>query len=424
MSAASSLLEVPEIVCMIGHALPRRVQASCLCLSKLWHNAIAPLVWQDIALDDDIFARRNERPPLEGSEELSNIDIKIWQAISDMSNLQELTLVYPVVDEITLPYFENICTRIKVLWLHSVHMVAPIALTITFPLLQDLLISMYSNIDAIAFASQCPTLEIFQFETNELEPCQRLAQLLNSGGLPRLRHLDLELGSLHSDKDMASFIQGMHGLRKFESAHTIGPLSLPGFRSHFSTITEITIGIHRGEAHGLWQEVMSSCPLLILAKTCQISKNEVFYGAPWICNWIKELRLNLRLGSDGPIDAVTGTERETMPYAVLKRISELKALEKLCIGGYWPGKTAELVPGEGLELLSSLRRLKVLTLLSDTWSVLHIETAEWIQDHLEALEVLSGSWTLGNQMTRNAVALLRRCGIDVHWEGETKFERN
>ena len=50
---------------MCANFLPRRYQIDCLCVSKLWHATIAPIVWKSISVDHKCVAlgEDGERAP-------------------------------------------------------------------------------------------------------------------------------------------------------------------------------------------------------------------------------------------------------------------------------------------------------------------------------------------------------------------------
>ncbi|KAG0293061.1 hypothetical protein BGZ98_002358 [Dissophora globulifera] len=456
MSVIARLLELPEIVRIVGQALPRDVQVDCLRVCKLWHAAIAPLVWKNMTLrTGDIFAAKHERPPLEGLRTYcrhirklnvttewkydgeSKLDIEIWRVISDMLGLQELTLFNLVVDTSAFLFFEKTCAHLKVLHLYNHRVDVPDSIKTSAQwAIRELSISEYCQIDAVAFAAQCPALETFEFNTKSehgLQKCQSLARYLDSGALPCLKYLDLKVAT-NSDAEIASFLGSMRCLRKLQSFTTLGPLSLPVFRPHFHTISEIHMHGLFVWLPGFWKEIMSSCPLLTRAKLCMISASDILHGAPWVCTSMKALHLDIRPAAElrsGPgsghgHETYGVSEVEDILYVLLKRISHLEALEELKIGGYLRcGKESpELLPGKGLELLSTLGRLRELCLLEELWPVLHMEAAEWIEIHLKALERLGGSWRLNSRTTRDSVWMLREYGLDVSWEGESKHIRN
>ncbi|KAG0195836.1 hypothetical protein BGX28_000549 [Mortierella sp. GBA30] len=256
----------------------------------------------------------------------SKLDTEIWRVISDMSGLQELTLLHLVVDASVLLFFDKICTRLKTLHLYADRVDISDSIKTSAPWkIRELSISEHCQIDTVAFTARCPTLEILGFNTKEgdLKKCQSFAQHLDSGALPCLRHLDLKVVA-RSDEDMASYIRSMRGLRKFESYGALGPLSLPTFRPHFRTITEIRIRDLFGGMSGLWQEIMSSCPLLTRVEPCKISVNDILNGRPWVCTSMKALYVDINPVDDNP-DTVGATLGSTSDHGLRKyEASELE----------------------------------------------------------------------------------------------------
>ncbi|KFH73380.1 hypothetical protein MVEG_00596 [Podila verticillata NRRL 6337] len=161
----------------------------------------------------------------------SKLDIEIWRLMSDMPGLQELSLANLVVDASALVFFETICARLRVLQLYARRVDISDSIKTSAPwTIQELLISEYCHIDAVAFTARCPDLEVFEFCTkDEPQKCQSFAQYLDSGALPRLKHLDLSVVT-RSDEETASFIMGMRCLRKFKmrfifKTHMVGCLN-------------------------------------------------------------------------------------------------------------------------------------------------------------------------------------------------------
>ncbi|KAG0201241.1 hypothetical protein BGX28_005890 [Mortierella sp. GBA30] len=452
MSPVSSPLELPEIIHNIGIHLPRNDQVHFIRVCSLWHQAVVPLIWHDITLSSQkrSSAKRYGRPPLEvvrkynqhirkvkviadysKSGKASEPNIDVWKEICGISALKELTLIHDAIGTSGLPYFEKTCTHLKALHLYLVHANIP---AITLSAIEELSIFHYCRMDAVAFISRCPSLKTLRFEvTGEraLEQCQSLADYLDSGSLLHLKNLDLKVLK-YSDQDLASFIGRMRGLRKFATLGSIGPLSLFGLRSHFHTLTEIQVL----DARYLWCEALSSCPHLMMVKSCQLSASDILHGEAWICTSMKELHVHLlpedEVHMSEAMTEATGTVQIQVQQAsesglhkvlltLLSRLSKLENLEQLWIEGdlsYAEENTSDLVPANGLTMLSTLRRLRILTVCTDHWPDLHMESVEWIKKHWKSLKTLHGSWTARSQITSEAVWILRAHGVDVYWDSE------
>ncbi|KAF9946446.1 hypothetical protein BGZ72_000327 [Mortierella alpina] len=144
----------------------------------------------------------------------SKLDTEIWRVISDMTGLQELTLVHLTVDASVLPFFDKICSRLKALHLCADRVDISDSFKTSAPCkMQELSISEHCKIDTVALTARCPSLEILVLNTKDgdLRKLQTFAQHLDSGALPCLKHLDLKVITC-SDEDMASYIGSMRGL--------------------------------------------------------------------------------------------------------------------------------------------------------------------------------------------------------------------
>lgn len=118
-----------------------------------------------------------------------------------------------------------------------------------------------------------------------------LQNFLDSGALRHLEHLDISLAF----KQDVMLPTRFPCLRSYK-APEIGPLSLPGFRIHFSTISKIdTFG-----PPGFWREVLASCPALVTARNVDLSSDDIVSGAPWVCTELEDLQLQFEERNNTP----------------------------------------------------------------------------------------------------------------------------
>ncbi|KAG0199070.1 hypothetical protein BGX28_007596 [Mortierella sp. GBA30] len=237
----------------------------------------------------------------------------------------------------------------------------------------------------------------------ELKRFQNLAQHLSFPTLPKLKHLDIKLTSCN-DAEVASFMGSMRCLRKFSCSHRnkLGSLTLPVFRSHFHTITDIQL---LGVDSFFWKEVLSSCPVLRYL--------DIVFGDP-------------------PFVDGRNIERRSVSYiqdielALFKRISCLVNLETLDIEERLPqpqfGPRPKVSEVKGLEMLSDLSFLKELRLGAIISPYLGASTCECIQSY-KALKSLKGTWSTPSSQTPRHVRTLREHGVDVYWSNEEDFSK-
>ena len=277
--------------------------------------------------------------------------------------------------------------------------------------IQQLSISEGCQMDVVGFISRCPHLKVLTIEPEgftidrlyhheEQKRMKSLGNFLNSGALHHLEHLDIVLSSKHD----IMFPTCIPCLRSF-TAPEIGPLSLPGFRTHFSTISKIdTIG-----PPGFWREVLASCPALVTARNVYLSQDDIVNGVPWVCTVLKDLQLEFGARSD--ILNHGGVED-----ALIRRISKLGKLNHLGLDS--APRHANESNGKGLgsgswELLSKMTQLTSLNLGRRHCPVLDQTTFAQISG-LEGLKILNGNWR-NSREAKNLTEEFRKRGIKVHW---------
>ncbi|KAI9231597.1 MAG: hypothetical protein BYD32DRAFT_477231 [Podila humilis] len=233
-----------------------------------------------------------------------------------MPGLQELSLANLVVDASALVFFETICARLRVLQLYARRVDISDSIKTSAPwTIQELLISEYCHIDAVAFTARCPDLEVFEFCTkDEPQKCQSFAQYLDSGALPRLKHLDLSVVT-RSDEETASFIMGMRCLRKFK-----------------------TVRLGSGLGHGLRRYGLSELEYIMYVLLERISHLEALEEL-WIAGGTPELIPGKGLELLVTLQRLRELHLQTDLWPILHMDTaqwircHLKALEKLC--GSW-----------------------------------------------------------------------------------------
>jgi len=320
--------------------------------------------------------------------------------------------------------------------------------------IQKLSVSRSCEIDVVALTDRCPYLQVLSVgrvgktsgRKKELKRFQSFANHLESGALPHLKHLDIGLAR-SGDQEVASFIQSMRCLRSIRSLMELGPLSLPGLRSHYHTISEIEVRNSHLVPH-LWREVMSTCPALTSATEVFFSVDDILCGAPWICKHLSVLCLmfgDINITKKKNRKKNSLSEIKNLEHALLRRISGLGKLGHLHIDenlrcrrnfaeysrvlsglklGQYPADMVELVSRnlknpkrldvESLRLLSSLTQLRILSVGTGFSPVLDKTTAEWVVS-LKALELFSGFWPPGCEETAESVVMLHQRGVKAEW---------
>lgn len=329
--------------------------------------------------------------------------------------LKHMKLDHINLDDEVFPIFLDICKRLTSLETTSCIMQAPNPKIPEFECaIQRLSISKGCQMDVVGFSSQCHHLNLFIIGTdcscfkqmdrdNEQRRMESLAIFLDSGKLRHLEHLDISLAFRH-DVVLPTRIPC---LRNFKAPEIL-PLSVPGFRIHFSMISKIdAFG-----PLGFWQEVLASCPSLVTAQKVDFSRDDIISGAPWVCTALEDLWLEFGAQS-GILD------HEAVEVALFRRISKLRKLSHLGLGSLVNRVRKSTVKGlasESWELLSKLTQLTSLELGQGHCSVLNKSTFAQISS-LKGLRRLIGCWPSkpDRKKTKKLIKKLRKRGIEVHW---------
>lgn len=333
----------------------------------------------------------------------------------DLPFLKHMKLNHINLDDEVLPFFLDICKHLTSLKTTNCVMEAPNAKLTNFQYaIQKLSISKGCQMDVVGFISQCHHLKVLTVGTDCIKLIRRhhekkrmksLAKLLDSGALRDLQHLDISLVFKQDDENMIP--TRFPCLRSFK-APEIGPLLLPGFRTHFSTIAKIdTLG-----PPSFWREVLASCPALVTARNVDLSPDDIVSGAPWVCIELEDLQLEF------------GTRNNTLDHevvedALFQRISKLRKLNHLGIDA--ASYRAKDSNGKGLaseswELLSKMKQLTSLELGCGRCPVLNKSTFAQILK-LKGLKRLTGSWPSkpDRKEIKKMVKEFRKYGIEVNW---------
>ncbi|KAI1288069.1 hypothetical protein EDD11_010091, partial [Mortierella claussenii] len=323
-----------------------------------------------------------------------------WEAISYLPNVQSLAL-YRVHFDGVLSSIDKLCIRVKTLKTHNCTIDSLEAKETDIPwTIQDLTISTDCKIDMVAIITKCPSLRVLYIggrgdsndwvleKAYELKRFQDLAAHFDFGALPLLKRLEVDL-FFCSDEDITTFIQGMRCLRGFKTGGQIGPLSLPGLRSHFPMITKIDLW--SSVPTWIWMEIMTSCPCLTFVKEVTFSSNDILHGEPWICKALSYLHLTIEDDDEHSLPEIRAVE-----HAMFLRVSRLEKLTSLDIDESLSVKPLSnqsdkkalkkerkknkrrTLDTAGVELLTNLTQLRRLTFGFGMSPVLNTRTAEMI----------------------------------------------
>lgn len=352
----------------------------------------------------------------------------VWPLVCQMKSLQHLYLRNVTVDDTFQIVLDEICPRLTTLYFFVTLMPTGSCLKPKYQMsaLKTLFLQYSCPIDVVQFLSLCPELQELSYSDIDLQDKTRkwdtVAIFLKSGCLPKLDYIDFTVTRMlnnsrqvisHSHNDLSALLTDLPTLDSL-CIYQMTLESCALLEPYFANLTYLYIGQIEGANSGFWQTILTSChQLLMIPSDCTISITDILQGEPWMCLSIRVIGLTITgQASDTKKKSIkdSGSGTRKFLYQLLERISTLKDLEEIEIFSRLPfqllGDT-ELLPNNGLQLLSRLTQLKKIGMNTPFWPVLHMETGTWIRKHLGNVTTFGWYHNNGNTTTRRTIKWLK-----------------
>ncbi|KAG0226494.1 hypothetical protein B0O80DRAFT_469621 [Mortierella sp. GBAus27b] len=432
-------LELIEILSLVVSFLPRRDVLRYSLVSKLWHRACVPIIWEAVELSDkrdideyrhfiksvsfdslpsdvdtlhfprlrsanvwlylnrEVLQRFILRHPtltclsIQGSWTAS--DEPFWDALLEFQHLRELcvndkSLFQPPF----LDKFWALCPRLETLSIDLFNDLSPSCIPdVTFPRLRELEVtnSGHKELDFfVKLMKQCPNLGSVICHSNYGTASRFITGIAGyfRKRWRHLQHVELRLREITSTQ--------LHGIFKkapmitaFDASikDNFDHVHMESFQSHFSCLRHLHIKPPRNNITRLAQEIMSSCPLLETLEAPLVSAQDVVKGRPWVCLKLRILRVGI---SFEPSTKDSAPLLHLQPL-VYERLSKLVNLEELCISRRFKYPSLDLRLECGLDKLSTLRYLDTIIFHSTKQKMSHVEI-DWILEHWKNIRTIEG----------------------------------
>ncbi|KAG0309419.1 hypothetical protein BGZ98_002607 [Dissophora globulifera] len=392
--STEKLLEIPELLILIGTFMSPSSLVASSCVSKFWHHTLQHLVWHKVPICpwnrrspdvNDVLKYEAHVESLQISDKWPNDStsrIAILKTISQLTHIKDLSIHRVFLEEVdAMKLLWDMCERAETLEFIGVKFITVGDLTTrTFSRVRALKLSCCGDklpFDWIDFLRRCPNLETIVSEDT-------LLPILTA--MPR--------------------VTGW-------AAGAFGPRSYQILSNNLAILRRLDLGhCQGGTTASMLQEIMSSCPQLETLRWGRIDGNDMIRGRPWVCTGLRELGVTIMFDRE---------EIDRLQPLVFERLSQLTALEYLDFSGKpteeeWAEeymeaggectptrgnldllyeqscfipfrKSVDLRLGKGLERLATLRRLKKLHF---EHIVQHMgdDEVEWILKHWKWLTYL------------------------------------
>ncbi|KAG0218292.1 hypothetical protein BGX31_011654 [Mortierella sp. GBA43] len=438
-------LDLPELRAAIGYYLTLRDLAQCLRVCKSWHTTFLPLVWSTIIIKDnqryptvEAFSRhccfvedltyttelcheyismhcsnlvsltinhtsdtspvnidqyqRLHRLSIQGPLRIPHTKLAVWKPVHHLHTLSILELDMLRIDPTDNTAFWDMCIRLKSLTMKFVYITELPDRTMTFDQLETLSLRLQSKIQFerhLDWFAQCPNLISLAWNPwrdQQSEGLDALAARLAEGAWPKLCRLQLR-GNELEDERLSRIINGMKTVESLtDIGHGFGPFSLIALRSHFHTLRILDIEASSFSTSSMIPEILSSCPQLRTLILGDVYSDSIVQGDPWVCQHSLKA-FSARIIITSKQDQVDDQQR------ILERISELGNLEKLQLLEPLAMHTTglDLRLGKGLELLSTLKMLRILSLNASNQR-LSVADVKWMIAHWKDLTRVTVKW--------------------------------
>lgn len=166
------------------------------------------------------------------------------------------------------------------------------------------------------------------------------------------------------------------------------------------------------------QTILANCPRLIRFYADEVTITDIIHGREWVCFGLKELEIYLNAKDDFYHDDTTlesGLFAESQ-HEIYGRLATLTELEELHLTNNYTSaierRTLDIRLKAGMNLLSGLTNLKVLTFQSDIHQQIGVEEALWIKQHWPHLKVLRGYINADEDVRSQVKAILDQVVIE------------
>ncbi|KAF8923419.1 hypothetical protein BGZ58_002978 [Dissophora ornata] len=466
-------LELPELLEHVVSFLDKTALIQCLQVCRRWKSTCAPLLWRSITLDfrsdlliPTVQARTEYHhlvrhielyngysepledhlsqfypnllslsirfggalcatilslKPLLTSLTLVHVRLKdayeFWSAVSELEDLQHLSITRIDVGEESIQLFWKVCARVDTLKLIRVRLASRPDPSTVFAHTQ---LSMFElkdmaskGEDRLGWLTQCPNLtELILPYLETLEELNITSPATVHATWPRLEVLKLPESDI-SDKDLSLLLGGMKRVKILIVPRTkFGELSFAALRPHLPGLQRLDFGSIRIRGRRkavtgrMVHEVLSSSPELQSLGGGRVSAVDFLMdGSPWVCGGSLT---SLRIYFEFPVaDSMDGdalaplTSTTTIPPALdmqrtlFQRLSTLTALEVLDLSSDSISTSEMEDDGIDFRLSSGLAQLWTLKRLStvfvnSTMQRMGTEDVEWIAEHFKNLNTFSG----------------------------------
>ncbi|KAF8978760.1 hypothetical protein BGZ46_006160 [Entomortierella lignicola] len=182
------------------------------------------------------------------------------------------------------------------------------------------------------------------------------------------------------------------------------------------TIQELDFSKCENVSSAMVRDLLANCPNLTSFSANKIELEDAVHGKPWVCERLRKLALYFDFGDPSNSCHVWNSrtwvhKERNIPkedlhivYSRLARLTQLETLDlqrhfhpKLLIQKFRPPATMYYPPtlrlqlSEGLELLSTLKRLRKI-FIQDMWRNIKLEEALWIRENWPELEAIDIGW--------------------------------
>ncbi|KAG0319011.1 hypothetical protein BGZ99_005344 [Dissophora globulifera] len=429
--STEKLLEIPELLILIGTFMSPSSLVASSCVSKFWHHTLQHLVWHKVPICpwnrrspdvNDVLKYEAHVESLQISDKWPNDSasrIAILKTISQLTHIKDLSIHRVFLEEVdAMKLLWDMCERAETLEFIGVKFITVGDLTTrTFPRVRALKLSCCGDklpFDWIDFLRRCPNLETIVWP-DHLQSGRAVNEFLekaaNGTCWPALESI-WKCRFQVSEDTLLPILTAMPRVTGW-AAGAFGPRSYQILSNNLAILKRLDLGhCQGGTTASILQEIMSSCPQLEILRWGRIDGNDMIRGRPWVCTGLRELGITIMFDRE---------EIDQLQPLVFERLSQLTALEYLDFSGKpteeeWAEeymeaggectptrgnldllyeqscfipfrKSVDLRLGKGLEKLATLRRLKKLHF---EHIVQHMgdDEVEWILKHWKWLTYL------------------------------------
>ncbi|KAG0246447.1 hypothetical protein B0O80DRAFT_493171 [Mortierella sp. GBAus27b] len=465
-----NLLEIPEITHLICSRLDNRDLATCVRVSKGWHNLFLSYLWRKIVLrtdkngihqpcSSDIYHHRHlihdltlqDGPPeyenfqypnlrklkitcghpqrrdisldianmfpslVHLSLNRMNLTAGIWSTLSGHPRCKSLVLEDCKVEGESQSGFWRACTGLESLTVIAVSVPERnVPAGIEFPKLSYLWVwnmVAWDSVSELGLFLRCPRLKVMSWHTpfSAADPIRRqVSKLVQKNQWPHLESLCLEDG--FQDTDLAAIIEGAGSLSRINIGRPeLGEESFKQLGHFFSTLTRVDLEYCLSLTSSMIRDMLCGCPRLETLKVTDIHARDIAQGGPWSCQQLRHLVICI----------VFHELEQDLHQVVFERLSTLVRLE--CLELSYPCEDKPDHRGlqfrldRGMGQLASLRQLRDICYISNRYSGPQIgkEEVNWILDNWKSLARMRGSLNENMALNNEVKEELRRQGIST-----------